>query len=218
MEEEAKYPAEPIPEKEISRAIIKRLPRYYRYLGELMDDGVEHISSSNLARIMGLTASQIRQDMNVFGSFGQQGYGYNVRNLYHEIAKILHIGRVHKIVVVGAGNLGKALGGYANFRNRGFEIVAFFDSDETKIGTEIAGKPVYPMDMLPDYIDDNKIEIAALTLPKEGARVVCDMIKETYLKGILNFAHTDLKVPKHITVENVHITDNIMRLCYNMHE
>lgn len=205
-------------EKGISKAIIKRLPRYYRYLGELIDEGVEHISSSNLAHLMGVTASQIRQDLNNFGGFGQQGYGYNVKNLYEEIAKILHIDRVHKIVVVGAGNLGHALAGYHNFENRGFNIVAFFDRDPEKIGTEIAGKPVYPMEDLPEYINKNEIEIVALTLPKEGARVVADQIKETYVKGILNFAHTDLKVPKRITVENVHMTDYIMRLCYNMHE
>lgn len=205
-------------EKGISRAIIKRLPRYYRYLGELIDEGVEHISSSNLAHLMGVTASQIRQDLNNFGGFGQQGYGYNVRNLYDEIARILHIDRVHKIVVVGAGNLGHALAGYANFKNRGFDIVAFFDRDPEKIGTKIAGKPVFPMADLPEYINKNEIEIAALTLPKEGARVVAEQIKETYVKGILNFAHTDLKVPKRITVENVHMTDYIMRLCYNMHE
>lgn len=205
-------------DKGISRAIIKRLPRYYRYLGELIDEGVEHISSSNLAHLMGVTASQIRQDLNNFGGFGQQGYGYNVRNLYEEIAKILHIDRVHKIVVVGAGNLGHALAGYGNFKNRGFDIVAFFDQDPKKIGTEIAGKPVYPMEELPEYINKNEIEIVALTLPKEAARLVADQIKETYVKGILNFAHTDLKVPKRITVENVHMTDYIMRLCYNMHE
>jgi len=205
-------------EKDVSRAIIKRLPRYYRYLGELIDEGVEHISSSNLAHLMGVTASQIRQDLNNFGGFGQQGYGYNVKNLYGEIGKILHIDRVHKIVVVGAGNLGHALAGYQNFINRGFDIVAFFDHDPEKIGTTIAGKPVYCMEELPEYINHNEIEIVAMTLPKEAARTAADAIKETYVKGILNFAHTDLKVPKRITVENVHITDNIMRLCYNMHE
>jgi len=205
-------------EKDVSRAIIKRLPRYYRYLGELIDEDVEHISSSNLARLMGVTASQIRQDLNNFGGFGQQGYGYNVKNLYEEIGKILHIDRVHKIVIVGAGNLGHALAGYQNFINRGFDIVAFFDHDPGKIGTMIAGKPVFSMEELPEYINHNEIEIVAMTLPKEAARAAADAIKETYVKGILNFAHTDLKVPKRITVENVHITDNIMRLCYNMHE
>jgi len=205
-------------EKDVSRAIIKRLPRYYRYLGELIDEDVEHISSSNLARLMGVTASQIRQDLNNFGGFGQQGYGYNVKNLYEEIGKILHIDRVHKIVVVGAGNLGHALAGYQNFINRGFDIVAFFDHDPEKIGTTIAGKPVFSMEELPEYINHNEIEIVAMTLPKEAARAAAEAIKETYVKGILNFAHTDLKVPKRITVENVHITDNIMRLCYNMHE
>lgn len=204
-------------EKGISRAIIKRLPRYYRYLGELIDQGTEHISSSNLAHLMGVTASQIRQDLNNFGGFGQQGYGYNVQNLYDEIGKILHIDRVHKIVVVGAGNLGHALGGYQNFANRGFDIVAFFDKDPEKIGTQIVGKPVYAVEDLPEFINRNEIEIVALTIPKEGARVVAEMIKETYVKGILNFAHTDLNVPKRITVENVHISDYIMRLCYTMH-
>ncbi|MDO4487898.1 MAG: redox-sensing transcriptional repressor Rex [Eubacteriales bacterium] len=205
-------------DKEISRAIIKRLPRYYRYLGELIDEGVEHISSSGLAHIMGVTASQIRQDLNNFGGFGQQGYGYNVKNLYDEVAKILHIDRIHKIVIVGAGNLGHALAQYANFERRGFDIVALFDRDEKVIGTTVGGKPVYAIDELTKFVNDNEVEIVALTIPKEAAREIAEKLKDTNIKGILNFAHTDLHVSENITVENVHLTDYIMRLCYKMHE
>ena len=203
-------------EKKISKAIIQRLPRYYRYLGELMSIGVDRISSGDFSKLMGVTASQIRQDLNNFGGFGQQGYGYNVRNLYEEIGKILGIDRVHNIIVIGAGNFGKALAGYSDFEKRGFRIKALFDQDSEKVGKVYSGIETLPMESLKDYIKENNIEIAALTVPKDAAIELAVILKDTSIKGIWNFAHTDLEVPDSIVVENVHLSESIMRLSYNM--
>ena len=203
-------------EKKISKAIIQRLPRYYRYLGELLSTGVDRISSSDFSKLMGVTASQIRQDLNNFGGFGQQGYGYNVKNLYEEIGKILGIDRVHNIIVIGAGNFGKALAGYSDFERRGFRIKALFDKDASKVGKTYSGIEILPMDSIKDYIRDNNIEIAALTVPKDSAIELANELKDTGIKGIWNFAHTDLNVPEDIVVENVHLSESIMRLSYNM--
>ena len=203
-------------EKKISKAIIQRLPRYYRYLGELLSTGVDRISSSDFSKLMGVTASQIRQDLNNFGGFGQQGYGYNVKNLYEEIGKILGIDRVHNIIVIGAGNFGKALAGYSDFERRGFRIKALFDKDASKVGKTYSGIEILPMDSIKDYIRDNNIEIAALTVPKDSAIELANELKDTGIKGIWNFAHTDLDVPEDIVVENVHLSESIMRLSYNM--
>ena len=200
----------------ISRAVISRLPRYYRYLGDLLEEGVERISSSDLSKTMHVTASQIRQDLNNFGGFGQQGYGYNVKNLYEEIGKILGIDRVHNIIVIGAGNFGKALAGYSDFERRGFRIKALFDKDASKVGKTYSGIEILPMDSIKDYIRDNNIEIAALTVPKDSAIELANELKDTGIKGIWNFAHTDLDVPEDIVVENVHLSESIMRLSYNM--
>lgn len=203
-------------QKPISQAIIKRLPRYYRYLGELIAQGVERISSNEFSKLMGVTASQIRQDLNNFGGFGQQGYGYNVKNLYMEIGKILGIDRVHNIVVIGAGNFGRALAGYSDFERRGFRIKALFDRDPKKVGTDINGIEVYPIDQVQDYIQKNNIEIVALTVPKDAAIALAQTLVGTGIKGIWNFAHTDLRVPKDIIVENVHLSESLMRLSYNI--
>ena len=203
-------------EKKISKAIIQRLPRYYRYLGELLSTGVDRISSSDFSKLMGVTASQIRQDLNNFGGFGQQGYGYNVKNLYEEIGKILGIDRVHNIIVIGAGNFGKALAGYSDFERRGFRIKALFDKDASKVGKTYSGIEILPMDSIKDYIRDNNIEIAALTVPKDSAIELANELKDTGIKGIWNFAHTDPDVPEDIVVENVHLSESIMRLSYNM--
>ena len=203
-------------QKPISQAIITRLPRSYRYLGELIAQGVERISSNEFSKLMGVTASQIRQDLNNFGGFGQQGYGYNVKNLYMEIGKILGIDRVHNIVVIGAGNFGRALAGYSDFERRGFRIKALFDRDPKKVGTDINGIEVYPIDQVQDYIRKNNIEIVALTVPKEAAIALAQTLVGTGIKGIWNFAHTDLRVPKDIIVENVHLSESLMRLSYNI--
>lgn len=201
---------------DISIAVVKRMPRYYRYLEELLDNGVERISSNELSAKMNVTASQIRQDLNNFGGFGQQGYGYNVKYLHGEIAKILGINHVHSIVIVGAGNLGRALANYANFEKRGFVVKGMFDVNEKLVGTECRGAKVMPMNELSDFIRENQIEILAITIPKTSATEVVQMAVEAGIKGIWNFAHIDLNVPKDVVVENVHLSESLMTLSYNI--
>ena len=156
-------------EKVISQAVIGRLPRYYRYLGDLRDSGVERISSQDLSRLMKVTASQIRQDFNNFGGFGQQGYGYNVEYLYNEIAKILGLNSKHNLIIIGAGNLGQALANYMNFERRGFIVKGIFDINPALQGKELRGIPVRPVEQIADFVKANDIDIAVLTIPKDGA-------------------------------------------------
>lgn len=202
--------------KEISRAVIGRLPRYYRYLGELNDDGVERISSQELSELMKVTASQIRQDLNNFGGFGQQGYGYNVRHLYDEIGSILGLDRKHNLILIGAGNLGQALANYVNFEKRGFIIKGIFDRNEAICGKEIRGILVQPMENIEPFMKENDIDIAVLTIPKTGAVKVAEQLVSYGIKGIWNFAHIDLNVPDDIEVENVHLSESLMKLSYKM--
>ncbi len=203
-------------ERNISQAVIRRLPRYYRYLGDLLENEVERISSNDLSKRMNVTASQIRQDLNNFGGFGQQGYGYNVKYLHTEIGKILGLNNTHNFVIVGAGNLGQALANYVSFEKRGFVVKGLFDVNPRLEGMTIRGIPIRRMDELKDFIKNNNIEIAVLTIPKEKAIEVADMLADTEIKGIWNFAHTDLKLPKHIIVENVHLSDSLMSLSYRI--
>ncbi len=203
-------------EKEISQAVISRLPRYFRYLGELKDRGVERISSQDLSRLMHVTASQIRQDFNNFGGFGQQGYGYNVTYLYDEIGKILGLDRQHNFVIIGAGNLGRALGNYMNFERRGFILKGMFDRDPELIGRRVRDVSVMPMEELESFIRENDIDIAVLTIPKEGAVSVAERLGKTQIRAIWNFAHVDLNVPEGVQVENVHLSDSLMKLSYNI--
>ena len=202
--------------KEISQAVIGRLPRYFRYLGELRDQGVERISSQELSRLMKVTASQIRQDFNNFGGFGQQGYGYNVEYLYHEIGDILGLHKPHHLIIIGAGNLGQALANYMNFERRGFIFKGIFDKNPDLFGKEVRGLKVQPMENVEDFIRDNDIDIAVLTIPKTGAVDVADVLVKNGIKAIWNFAHVDLNVPSQIQVENVHLTDSLMKLSYNI--
>lgn len=203
-------------QRKISRAVISRLPRYYRYLGDLLEAGVERISSSDLSKKMHLTASQIRQDLNNFGGFGQQGYGYNVKYLYTEIGKILGLDRCHNFIIIGAGNLGQALANYASFERSGFILKSLFDVNPRLEGVTIRGIPVRMVDELEDFLKNNDIEIAALTLPKSKAIEVADILVDNGVKGIWNFAHTDLSLPKDVVVENVHLSDTLMKLSYNL--
>lgn len=203
-------------QKDISQAVIGRLPRYFRYLGELKDTGVERISSQELSERMKVTASQIRQDFNNFGGFGQQGYGYNVEYLYNEIGKILGLDKTHKFVIIGAGNLGQALGGYINFERRGFIFSGIFDINPDVVGKEIRGIKVRAMDEMDDFIKANNIDIAVLTLPKTGAVEVAERLAKDGIKAIWNFAHVDLHLPTDIQVENVHLSDSLMKLSYNL--
>ena len=202
--------------KEISKAVISRLPRYYRYLGELIEEGVERISSNELSTRMKVTASQIRQDLNNFGGFGQQGYGYNVKYLYAEIAKILGIDQQHNLIIIGAGNLGQAIANYTNFERRGFVIKGMFDINPKLIGLVIRGIEIRSVDDLENFIRDNEIQIAALTIPKTKAPEIADRVIRAGVKGIWNFAHVDLTVPDDVVVENVHLSESLMRLCYRV--
>ena len=203
-------------EKKISSAVIKRLPRYYRYLGDLLEAGVERISSNDLSKKMQVTASQIRQDLNNFGGFGQQGYGYNVKYLYTEIGKILGLDKDHNFIIIGAGNLGQALANYASFERNGFILKSLFDVNPRLEGVTIRGIPVRMLDELEGYLQENDIEIAALTLPKSKAEEVADVLVANGIKAIWNFAHTDLTLPKDVIVESVHLADSLMKLSYNI--
>ncbi|MBQ7481195.1 MAG: redox-sensing transcriptional repressor Rex [Lachnospiraceae bacterium] len=203
-------------EKEISRAVISRLPRYYRYLGELNDEGVERISSQELSEMMKVTASQIRQDLNNFGGFGQQGYGYNVRHLYDEIGSILGLDKKHNLILIGAGNLGQALANYVNFEKRGFIIKGIFDRNEDIHGREIRGIRVQPMENIEQFMKENDVDIAVLTIPKTGAVKIAEQLASYGIRGIWNFAHIDLNLPENIKVENVHLSESLMKLSYKM--
>ena len=203
-------------EKGISQAVIGRLPRYFRYLGELRDEGVERISSQELSELMHVTASQIRQDFNNFGGFGQQGYGYNVDYLYREISKILGMDKTHHLIIIGAGNLGQALGNYMNFERRGFILKGIFDRNPELYGKKVREIEVQPMEAIEGFIRENDIDIAVLTIPKTGAVEVAEVLVANGIKAIWNFAHVDLNVPEGIQVENVHLSDSLMKLSYNL--
>ncbi len=203
-------------EKEISQAVISRLPRYFRYLGELKDEGVERISSQELSELMKVTASQIRQDFNNFGGFGQQGYGYNVEYLYREIGKILGLDEKHNFIIIGAGNLGQALGNYLNFERRGFIFRGMFDKNPALVGKDVRGVKVMPMEEMERFVKENDIDIAVLTIPKSGAEEVAERLVANGIRAIWNFAHVDLNVPEGIQVENVHLSDSLMKLSYNI--
>lgn len=202
--------------KEISQAVIGRLPRYFRYLGELKDEGIERISSQDLSTIMKVTASQIRQDFNNFGGFGQQGYGYKVEYLYEEIGKILGMDKKHNLIIIGAGNLGQALANYMNFERRGFLFKGIFDNNPELFGKKIRDMEVRPMEELEDFVRENNIDIAVLTIPKTSALAVAEKLATLGIKGIWNFAHLDLNLPANIQVENVHLSDSLMKLSYNI--
>lgn len=200
--------------KGISQAVISRLPRYLRYLGDLKDQGVERISSQELSGLMNVTASQIRQDFNNFGGFGQQGYGYNVEYLYNEIGKILGLDKTHHLIIIGAGNLGQAIANYMNFERRGFIFTGIFDINPALFGRKIRGIEVRPMEEMADFIRQHNVDIAVLTIPKGEAVRVAAQLTEVGIKAIWNFAHVDLAVPRDVQVENVHLSDSLMRLSY----
>ncbi len=205
-------------DKFISRAVIKRLPRYYRYLGELMENNIERISSKELSERMKVTASQIRQDFNNFGGFGQQGYGYNVEYLYTEIGKILGLTKTHNVIIVGAGNVGRALANYADFRKRGFVFTALFDIDVSLKGIKVGDCTVFHVDDMERYVKENDVEIAALTLPKNNAPEIAAQLVSWGVNAIWNFAPVDLNLPDDVLVENVHLAESLMRLSYRIKE
>jgi redox-sensing transcriptional repressor len=201
-------------EKSISMAVIRRLPKYHRYLRELIDRGVKRISSQELSDIIGFTASQIRQDLNNFGGFGQQGYGYNVEALYEEIRKILGLSRPYNTIIIGAGNLGQAIANYTSFASLGFNLRGIFDINPKIVGMTIAGIEVRDLDEVKGFISENRIEIAYICTSRSSAQSVAEMLVDGGVKAIWNFAPVDLKLPKEIAVENVHLVDNLMILSY----
>jgi len=202
--------------RRISIAVIKRLPRYYRYLGELLENDITRISSKELSIRMGVTASQIRQDLNNFGGFGQQGYGYNVEYLYEEIAKILGINNTYKVIIVGVGNLGQALANYIKFEQRGFILKGLFDVNPRLIGMTIRGIEVRDIDEMESFIKENEIDVAYLTLPKTRVRKVAEDLTKWGIKGLWNFSPVDIEVSPDVIVEDVHLSDSLMTLSYKI--
>ncbi len=198
----------------VSTAVIRRLPRYYRHLSELKQKGVVRISSSALGKNMGLTASQIRQDLFCFGEFGQQGYGYKVDNLREEIGEILGITRGHTVIVLGAGNLGRALIENFKFGNNGFKLLAAFDINDS-VGGEIAGVPVYHIDQLEEFLAENQVSVGLLTLPRGAAASSAERLVACGVHGIWNFTNCELSFPdEDVVVESVHFSDSLLTLSY----
>ena len=201
----------------VSDAVIKRLPRYHRYLGDLLADGRLRISSAELSKIMNVTASQIRQDLNCFGGFGQQGYGYNIKYLHGKISELLGVTQGYTAVIAGAGNLGRALTATRMFGRRGVTRLALFDVDESIVGSEIYGVKVYHIDELYDFCSREKVDIGVLTVPKDAAYKVAMTMARAGVKGIWNFANTELELDYDgVVVENIHLGDSLMKLCYEI--
>ncbi len=203
-------------EKKISLAVVKRLPRYYRYLSDLLHAGINRISSRELSEKMGVTASQIRQDLNCFGGFGQQGYGYNVSHLFTEIGKILGVDHRFKVIIIGVGNMGHALANYGNFKRRGYDIIKIFDVKNELVGTKINDIEVMHMDELEEYLKNNIVDIAILSVPYNQTPLVADKVARLGVKGLWNFSPMDLELPYDIEIENVHLSDSLMVLGYKI--
>lgn len=204
--------------RNVSASVINRLPRYYRYLGELIASGVGRISSKALSEKMNTTASQIRQDLNCFGGFGQQGYGYNVDNLYNEIGKILGIDNKKTAILVGVGNMGRALVLNTNFGKRGFELIGIFDADAEKIGKTVGEYKILDFAKVKDFIEKEKPEMAIIAVPKASVNQVANELQELGIKGFLNFSYAEIAHQEGIAVENIHLGDSLMRLSYKMSE
>lgn len=206
------------PKKNVSIAVIKRLPRYYRYLSDLLKMDITRISSKELSKRMGITASQIRQDLNCFGGFGQQGYGYNVEALFIEISKILGVDKQFNCIIIGAGNMGQALAHYRNFEKRGFKTIGIFDIDPRLIGKKMNDIEIMDMKDLEDFVGRNHVDIAMLTVPYEATREIAERVARLGIKGLWNFSPMDLKLPYDTVIENVHLSDSLMVLGYKIKE
>lgn len=200
--------------REISSAVIKRLPRYYRYLGELLENDVVRISSKELSIRMKVTASQIRQDLNNFGGFGQQGYGYNVEYLHDEIGKILGLDTTQNMIIIGAGNLGQALANY-EFASIGFRLIGIFDKNPRLEGLSVRGVEVRMMDELETFIKNNEVHVVTLTVPRRQARTIGRQLESWGIRAIWNFSPTDLHLSDDVCVKNVHLDESLMTLSYN---
>jgi len=204
--------------KKVSLAVIKRLPRYFRYLSDLLKVDINRISSKELASRMGITASQIRQDLNCFGEFGQQGYGYNVESLYNEIGNILGVNNNYKMVIIGAGNMGQALANYGNFEKRGFNLIGIFDINPKLIGRKIKDIEIMHFDTFEEFAKNNHIDIAVITVPYEATPAVAEKAAKLGIKGLWNFSPMDLKLPYDVIIENVHLSDSLMVLGYKLNQ
>ena len=204
--------------KNVSMAVIKRMPKYYRYLGELVKNDVDRISSKELGEKIGFTASQIRQDLNNFGDFGQQGYGYNVKELHNQIGAILGVGKEYKAVLIGAGNIGQAIANYSRFTDIGLGITAIFDANPKLVGMRIRDVEIKDIDELKGYLEENHIDMGILCVPRINAQKVCDVLVNGGVRGIWNFAPIDLHVPETVKVENVHLSESLLTLVYQMNK
>lgn len=200
--------------KNISMAVIKRLPKYHRYLQELLKNDIERISSKELSEKIGFTASQIRQDLNCFGDFGQQGYGYNVKDLFNEISGILGLTREYSTVLIGAGNIGQAIANYSNFERLGFKLRCIFDINPKIIGIKIHDIEIKDIDLLEEYLENEKIDVGIICVPKNNAQKIADKLVKNNIKAIWNFAPADLEVPSDVVIENVHLSESLMTLSY----
>jgi len=201
----------------ISLSVIRRLPRYYRFLDDLRSNDILRISSRELSERMGITASQIRQDLNCFGEFGQQGYGYNVDLLYNEICKILGVEKGYKTIMIGAGNLGRAIATHMNFGRLGFNLIGIFDNNEYVIGKKLMGIEILPNENLESFCGEYNPAAAILCIPKDSAQEMCDQLIHFGIIGFWNFSHYDLGLLNpNIVVENVHLGDSLMILSYRM--
>lgn len=199
-------------------AVIRRLPKYHRYLKELMKNDIDRISSKELSEKIGFTASQIRQDLNNFGDFGQQGYGYNVKDLYNQISGILGLDREYNTIIIGAGNIGQAIANYSDFEKLGFMLKGIFDINPKLIGLKIRNVKVRDIDFLEEFIDENKVDIAILCTPKSASQNVCDILARKGIKGIWNFSPVDLHTPEKVVVENAHLSESLLTLSCLMNE
>lgn len=202
----------------VSMAVVRRLPKYYRYLGDLIQDNISRISSKELGKLMGLTASQIRQDLNCFGGFGQQGYGYNVEELQKEIGRILGLNQTYNSVIVGAGNLGQAIANYEGFRREGFVLHAMFDVNPRLIGNTIRDIKILDILELGDYVKANGIQLGIICVPKEQSQSVADVMMDNGIRAIWNFAPADVQVRDNVVIENVAISESLYTLTYLLNE
>lgn len=202
----------------ISMAVVRRLPKYHRYLGDLLNHDIRRVSSQELSRITGFTASQIRQDLNCFGGFGQQGYGYNVDELYKEISKILGLDRTYRTIIIGAGNVGRAIANYTFFEDSGFKLYGMFDNNPRKVGDTIKDVIVKPIEEVESFIKENQIEIGILCTPKEGTQKIAEVLVRCGIKGIWNFAPVDLKLDDNVIIENVHLSESLFTISYLLKE
>ena len=202
--------------KKISMAVVRRLPKYQRYLKELMDNDVDRISSKEFSEKIGFTASQIRQDLNCFGDFGQQGYGYNVKDLYNKICEILGLNREYNTIIIGAGNIGQAVANYMNFDKLGFKLTGIFDINPKLIGLKIRDIEIMDTDYLDKFLKESKVDIAILCVPQNSAQRITNVLIDGGVQGIWNFAPVDLVVPENIIVENVHLSESLLTISYLM--